>query len=40
MLKEISASNEIDFENYDLLIYGGGEQDRKFYSELKKKSEI
>ncbi len=35
MLKQISISNELDFENYDLLIYGGGGQDRKFYTELK-----
>ena len=35
MLKEISTSNKIDNDNYDLLIYGSGGQDRKFYSELK-----
>lgn len=35
MLNEISNSNEIDFDNFDLLIYGGGGQEKKFYSELK-----
>lgn len=35
MLKEISASNELDFDNFDLLIYGGGGQDKKYYSELR-----
>ena len=35
MLKEISITNEIDNDNYDLVIYGSGGQDRKFYTELK-----
>ncbi|MDN5216023.1 hypothetical protein QQ020_28350 [Fulvivirgaceae bacterium BMA12] len=35
MLKEINISEFIDLNNHDLLIYGGGGQDRKFYSDLK-----
>ncbi|MGV6832044.1 MAG: hypothetical protein ACWA5P_10865 [bacterium] len=35
MLKEISCTNLLDNDNYDLLIYGGGGQDRKFYNKLK-----
>lgn len=35
MLREISISNEINLDDYDLLIYGGGGQDKKYYSELR-----
>ncbi|MCK7590745.1 hypothetical protein M0G43_09180 [Subsaxibacter sp. CAU 1640] len=35
MLKEISATNALDFEKHDLFIFGSGGQDRKFYSELR-----
>ena len=35
MLKEISATNVLNFEKHDLLIFGSGGQDRKCCSELK-----
>lgn len=35
MLKEISVSKSIDLENFDLLIYSGGGQGKRYYSDLK-----
>lgn len=35
MLKEISTSKNIELDNYDLLIYGGGGQNKNFYAALK-----
>jgi hypothetical protein len=35
MLKAIGRSNLIAFENFELLLYGGGGQDKKFYSDLR-----
>jgi len=38
MLIEISNSNEIDLDDYDLLVFGCGGQNKKFYSELRTNS--
>lgn len=36
MLEEISTSKSIDLDNFDLLIYGAGGQNKKYYSDLKR----
>ncbi|WP_439881567.1 hypothetical protein ACSX1A_00120 [Pontibacter sp. MBLB2868] len=35
MLEEISVSESIELNNYDLLLYGGGGQSKKFYKNLQ-----
>ncbi len=35
MLDEISASDSLDLETFDLLLYGGGGQDKNFYNRIK-----
>lgn len=35
MLEKLSKTKLLDLKNFDLLIFGGGGQDKKFYRELK-----
>ncbi|GAB3203573.1 hypothetical protein ABID22_002121 [Pontibacter aydingkolensis] len=39
MLSEISLSESIDLNNYDLLLYGGGGQSKSFYRNLQQNSD-
>lgn len=39
MLEEISLSESIDLNNYDLLLYGGGGQSKSFYRNLQQNSD-
>ena len=36
ILRRISSSKEIDLMNFDLLIYCGGGQDKKYYKDISK----
>ncbi|AHM59220.1 hypothetical protein D770_04765 [Flammeovirgaceae bacterium 311] len=40
LLTELSQSPAIDLEKFDLLLYGGGGQDRKFYRDLRANSDV
>lgn len=40
MLDELSKTKEINLETHDLLIYGGGGQSRKFYSDLRQNPDV
>src|SRR5688500_16798491 len=40
ILSFLTTSTEIDLENFDFLIYGGGGQGKKFYRDLAKDKEL